>query len=264
MVGISSLEGRSSTCPFVDQHKVKVHLIVVVCIIGMLTSELKQVIEDQVTRATLYSWKDTSPKATEECARRAQKISAEFLESLPLLRSILADDVDASLRGDPAAKSAEEIILCYPGMHLSFLKRRLGSLVCVCNINFLMHSLPCAPCRPPNAHAAPDAGRFEGETFYVGQAKQAQKNMPGNHGLRGMKRNTGFRWLLCAYVPNLTMCTWCTWCTWSQDVVFTFHPCPRVQAVLGRGSLCDQFVGNGNNQAEPYVRHSIIKSSSLP
>lgn len=47
---------------------------------------------------------------------RAESISAEFIASLPTLRTILATDVMASYNGDPAAESMDEIIYCYPGI----------------------------------------------------------------------------------------------------------------------------------------------------
>lgn len=42
--------------------------------------------------------------------------AAEFLESLPRIRSWLAKDVQAAYDGDPAASSLDEIIFCYPGL----------------------------------------------------------------------------------------------------------------------------------------------------
>jgi serine O-acetyltransferase len=39
-----------------------------------------------------------------------------FLKKVPLLRELLADDVQAIFDGDPAAKSLEEIIFSYPGL----------------------------------------------------------------------------------------------------------------------------------------------------
>jgi serine O-acetyltransferase len=46
----------------------------------------------------------------------AQRVAAGLLESLPRVRDELASDVQAALSGDPAAASAEEIILSYPGV----------------------------------------------------------------------------------------------------------------------------------------------------
>ena len=39
-----------------------------------------------------------------------------FLERLPELRKLLALDVRAAFDGDPACKSLDEVILCYPGL----------------------------------------------------------------------------------------------------------------------------------------------------
>lgn len=45
----------------------------------------------------------------------AQRISAEFIEMLPIFRDRLIEDANAALLGDPAASSIDEIILTYPG-----------------------------------------------------------------------------------------------------------------------------------------------------
>jgi serine O-acetyltransferase len=39
-----------------------------------------------------------------------------FLEQLPELRKLLALDVQAAMDGDPAVKSLDEVIFCYPGL----------------------------------------------------------------------------------------------------------------------------------------------------
>jgi len=51
-----------------------------------------------------------------ECEEQGQKIALNLLESIPLLRKILATDVRAIYEGDPAAKSHDEIIFSYPGI----------------------------------------------------------------------------------------------------------------------------------------------------
>ncbi len=45
-----------------------------------------------------------------------QEITLKFLEQLPDLRRVLALDVEAAYAGDPACKSLDEVILCYPGL----------------------------------------------------------------------------------------------------------------------------------------------------
>ena len=47
---------------------------------------------------------------------RAQEITLHFLDTIPELRHILAEDVQAAYDGDPAAKSLVEIVFCYPGV----------------------------------------------------------------------------------------------------------------------------------------------------
>ena len=47
---------------------------------------------------------------------KGQAIAVKFLESVPLLREVLATDVQAAFDGDPACKSHDEVIFCYPGL----------------------------------------------------------------------------------------------------------------------------------------------------
>jgi serine O-acetyltransferase len=47
---------------------------------------------------------------------RATEIARRFLSSLPDVRVLLQSDVVAAYRGDPAARSVEEVLICYPGV----------------------------------------------------------------------------------------------------------------------------------------------------
>ncbi|MDH4457576.1 MAG: serine acetyltransferase [Nevskia sp.] len=49
--------------------------------------------------------------------RDAQGRIAEFARSLPTLRTLLDTDAEAAFQGDPAARSVDEVLLCYPGIH---------------------------------------------------------------------------------------------------------------------------------------------------
>ena len=51
-----------------------------------------------------------------ECSDRANKKALKFIQALPGLRTLLATDVRAGFKGDPAAKSYDEIIFSYPGL----------------------------------------------------------------------------------------------------------------------------------------------------
>ncbi len=64
------------------------------------------------------------PKANcADCAAKGAEKTLEFLEKIPRLRTVLAMDVKAAYQGDPAAKSSEEIIFCYPGLRAVTLYR---------------------------------------------------------------------------------------------------------------------------------------------
>lgn len=53
----------------------------------------------------------------EDCQARSAEIVLSLLEAIPDLRSTLMLDAEAAYRGDPAARSISEVIVCYPGLH---------------------------------------------------------------------------------------------------------------------------------------------------
>lgn len=55
----------------------------------------------------------------------AARIIGAFAASLPGLRELLDTDLEAAYAGDPAARSVDEILLCYPGM-LAIIHHRLA------------------------------------------------------------------------------------------------------------------------------------------
>ena len=58
-----------------------------------------------------------SPVADEEADARALAVVRSFGQSLPEIRALLDSDVLAAYQGDPAARSVDEVLLCYPGIH---------------------------------------------------------------------------------------------------------------------------------------------------
>lgn len=58
-----------------------------------------------------------------ECVHKGREDAARFIESLPGLRKMLALDVKAHYDGDPASKSLDEIVFCYPGLYAIFVYR---------------------------------------------------------------------------------------------------------------------------------------------
>ena len=50
------------------------------------------------------------------CEQRASDLAYRFITTLPKIISILAQDIRATLEGDPASKSPDEVIFSYPGL----------------------------------------------------------------------------------------------------------------------------------------------------
>lgn len=59
---------------------------------------------------------------------QAHNIVSLFASALPRLRGILDIDVQAAFQGDPAARSVDEVLLCYPGIHAIIHHRLAHSL----------------------------------------------------------------------------------------------------------------------------------------
>ncbi|KKL29035.1 hypothetical protein LCGC14_2369160, partial [marine sediment metagenome] len=53
----------------------------------------------------------------EQCRREADQIARDFLGRVPEIRRMLGLDAQAAYDGDPAAKSIDEIVYCYPGFY---------------------------------------------------------------------------------------------------------------------------------------------------
>jgi serine O-acetyltransferase len=51
-----------------------------------------------------------------EVEHRSIEIVAEFARDLPRIRALLDSDIRAAFDGDPAAKSLDEVMFCYPGI----------------------------------------------------------------------------------------------------------------------------------------------------
>lgn len=97
--------------------------------IGDLIDGLHDKLTEQIARALRH---DNSLKTRLECGESSpeidyeaegQRIAIQFLEELPRLREELALDVEAAYDGDPAAKSVDEIIFCYPGLEAITIHR---------------------------------------------------------------------------------------------------------------------------------------------
>jgi serine O-acetyltransferase len=85
--------------------------------VGDLIDGLHDKLTTQIGRALRHDaglMRECSPDDDFEALGQAKAI--QFLERLPELRKVLELDVRAALAGDPAVKTLDEIIFCYPGL----------------------------------------------------------------------------------------------------------------------------------------------------
>lgn len=82
---------------------------------GRQVTLLYDLLSEQITRAVRYECFKFDLECS-DCRQRGYETALAFLESVPDLQNLLAKDVVAAYKGDPAAKSYDEIIFSYPGM----------------------------------------------------------------------------------------------------------------------------------------------------
>ncbi|WP_336964999.1 serine O-acetyltransferase EpsC [Sphingobium aquiterrae] len=76
----------------------------------------------QIRLELIYALRD-SPQQTVDA--EAARIIGMFAAQLPALRTLLDTDVEAAFQGDPAARSVDEVLICYPSM-LAIIHHRLA------------------------------------------------------------------------------------------------------------------------------------------
>lgn len=80
----------------------------------MLDVTLSQLAEEVLHEFDFFDWQRADPTAHRE---RAVVVVREFAARLPAIRNLLESDIRAAFEGDPAARSEDEVLVCYPGIH---------------------------------------------------------------------------------------------------------------------------------------------------
>lgn len=97
----------------------KVHMSNVVYHVGNLIDTLHERLTLQIARALCHERGENvqcTPQKRFDYEVQGQTKAIAFLEKIPELRDILALDVEAAYAGDPACRSHDEVIFCYPGL----------------------------------------------------------------------------------------------------------------------------------------------------
>jgi len=102
-------------------------------LVGQVVRELRFVAGDQI--------------ASIEQRGQATAIVRDFAGQLPEIRSLLETDIAAAYEGDPAARSVDEILACYPGItaiahyRVAHALFRLGAVLVARIVSEIAHSL---------------------------------------------------------------------------------------------------------------------------
>ena len=81
---------------------------------GVNIERLHMLLSEQILAGLNFQRPEGLTPCEAQC--RAQELAAEFIGRLPEMRRVLATDVEAAYKGDPAAESYGEIISCYPAI----------------------------------------------------------------------------------------------------------------------------------------------------
>ncbi len=83
--------------------------------IGHETTELYERLTEQITMAIRHDCRRTNQICT-NCEERGHHSALAFIKTLPQITKTLAADIRATLAGDPATHSSDEVIFSYPGL----------------------------------------------------------------------------------------------------------------------------------------------------
>ena len=78
-------------------------------------ANLIRVLSKQICLSVQHDARHSKLSAS-QCIELGHKKALDFIRALPTLRKLLATDVQAGFKGDPAAKSHDELIFSYPGL----------------------------------------------------------------------------------------------------------------------------------------------------
>jgi serine O-acetyltransferase len=91
---------------------------------GELAHRAAKVLVREATRSLEYKYRVSGNSGCPAaCHIEARDLVGDFFAALPGIRSLVMEDVEAAFKGDPAAKTIEEVILAYPGLEAVVVHR---------------------------------------------------------------------------------------------------------------------------------------------
>jgi serine O-acetyltransferase len=102
--------------------------------IGTTLDEADQALREQVRRGLSFECEhERHGDHCRECERRAAQICDAFIACLPAMRAVLDTDIQAAFAGDPAARSTDETLFCYPGV-TAIIQHRIAHELCALSV----------------------------------------------------------------------------------------------------------------------------------
>ncbi len=135
---------------------------------------------DQVARELRFNSEKDNSEKDESLENTACRLVKEFATALPAIRELLDSDIAPAFEGDPAARSADEVLVCYPGItaithhRIAHVLHRLGVPLTARIISEIAHSATGIDIHPGAAIAERffidhGTGVVIGETTIIGK-----------------------------------------------------------------------------------------------
>lgn len=87
--------------------------------VGEMLTKVADLLQDQIYKALKYRCRmEQCSQDACACDELGTDMVARFMDTLPEMREMLKDDLEAAYEGDPAAMSLEEICTSYPFIHV--------------------------------------------------------------------------------------------------------------------------------------------------
>lgn len=141
------------------RRRQNLHLGNVVYHTGDLIDAIFDSLTEQIARALEHESRVSPPVDADGSAidflTPAQVRTFTFLETIPEMRRMLAADVQAAFDGDPAAKTLDEIIFCYPGLEAITVHRIAHELYRL-QVPFIPGSCPSGRTAAPASTSIPE------------------------------------------------------------------------------------------------------------